>query len=137
MSAIFALCSAFSNALYLTTQHVASTSGRAGKASGLRLVALLIRSPLWLLGWGAALGAFAFQAAALKNGQLSIVQALLVTELVFGLFLRKVWIGQAVRVAAWGSAALTCAGLAAFVAVDQPQGGIPTPTAHVWAGVLA
>ena len=137
MSAIFALCAAFSNALYVATQHVASTSGRVGKASGLRLVAYLIRSPLWLFGWAAALGAFVFQAAALKNGQLSIVQALLVTELVFGLLLRKVWIGQAIRPAAWGSAALTCVGLAAFVIVDQPQGGTPTPTAHAWAGALA
>lgn len=137
MSAIFALCSAFSNALYLTTQHVASTSGRVGKASGLRLVAYLFRSPLWLFGWTAALGAFAFQAAALKNGQLSIVQALLVTELVFGLLLRKLWIGQAIRPAAWVSAAVTCVGLFVFVLVDQPQGGTPTPTAHAWAEALA
>ncbi len=137
MSAIFALCAAFSNALYVATQHVASTSGRVRKASGLRLVAYLIRSPLWLFGLGVGIGGFLFQAAALKNGQLSIVQALLVTELVFGLLLRKLWIRQAIRPAAWGSAALTCVGLAAFVAVDQPQGGIPTPTAHAWAGALA
>ncbi len=137
MSAIFALGAAFSNALYVATQHVASTSGRVGKASGLRLVAYLIRSPLWLLGWAAAVGAFAFQAAALKNGQLSIVQALLVTELVFGLVLRTVWIRQGIRPAAWGSAVLTCVGLAAFVVLDQPQGGNPTPTAHAWAGALA
>ena len=137
MSAIFALCAAFSNALYVATQHIASTSGRVGNASGLRLVAYLIRSPLWLFGWAAALGAFVFQAAALNHGQLSIVQALLVTELVFGLLLRKVWIRQAVRPAAWASAALTCFGLAVFVAVDQPQGGTPTPTAHAWAGALA
>jgi len=137
VSAIFALCAAFSNALYVTTQHVASTTGRVRKASGLRLVAYLIRSPLWLFGWAVALGAFAFQAAALKNGQLSIVQALLVTELVFGLLLRKVWIRQAIRSAAWGSAALTCVGLAAFVVVDQPQGGTPTPAAHAWVGALA
>ena len=137
MSAAFALCAAFSNALYVTTQHVASTSGRARKASGLRLVAYLLRSPLWLFGWTAALGAFVFQAAALNNGQLSIVQALLVTELVFGLLLRRVWIGQAIRPAAWGSAALTCVGLAAFVLVDQPQGGTPAPTSYAWAGALA
>ncbi len=137
MSAILALCAAFSNALYVATQHVASTSGRVGKAKGLRLLAYLIRSPLWLLGWAAGLGAFVFQAAALKSGQLSIVQALLVTELVFGLLLRKVWIGQAIRPAAWGSAVLTCVALATFVAVDQPQGGTPTPTAHAWAGALA
>jgi hypothetical protein len=137
VSAIFALCAAFSNALYVATQHVASTSGRVGKAKGLRLLTYLIRSPLWLLGWAAGLGAFVFQAAALKSGQLSIVQALLVTELVFGLLLRKVWIGQAIRPAAWGSAVLTCVALAAFVAVDQPQGGTPTPTAHAWTGALA
>jgi hypothetical protein len=137
VSVIFALGAAFSNALYVATQHVASTSGRVGKASGLRLVAYLMHSPLWLFGWAAALGAFVFQAVALNNGQLSIVQALLVTELVFGLLLRKVWIGQAIRPAAWGAAALTCVGLAAFVLVDQPQGGTPTPTAHAWAGALA
>ena len=136
MSAIFALCAALSNALYVATQHVASTTGRVREASGLRLVAYLIRSPLWLFGWAAALGAFVFQAAALKDGQLSIVQALLVTELVFGLLLRKLWISQAIRPAAWGSAALTCVGLAAFVVVDQPQGG-PTPASHAWAGALA
>jgi hypothetical protein len=65
------------------------------------------------------------------------VQALLVTELVFGLLLRKLWIRQAIRPAAWGAAALTCVALAAFALVDQPQGGIPTPTAHAWAGALA
>ncbi len=137
VSSIFALCAAFSNALYVATQHVASTSGRVGKASGLRLVAYLLRSPLWLLGWAAAVGAFAFQAAALQDGQLSVVQALLVTELVFGLVLRTVWIGQTIRPAAWASAVITCVGLAAFVVLDQPQGGTPTPSTHAWAGALA
>ncbi|MGO9488665.1 MAG: DMT family transporter [Solirubrobacteraceae bacterium] len=137
MSTVFALCAALSNALYVATQHVASTRGRVGRASGLRLVGYLLRSPLWLFGWTAAIAAFVFQAAALNNGQLSIVQALLVTELVFGLLVRKVWIGQTIRAAAWASAALTCAGLATFVLVDQPQGGSPTPTVHAWAAVLA
>ncbi len=136
-SVICALAAALSNALYLTTQHLASTSGRSARASGLRLVASLLRSPLWLFGWVAAIGAFVFQAAALNNGQLSIVQALLVTELVFGLALRKLWIRQDVRPAAWGSAALTCAGLAAFVLIDEPQGGTASPSAHAWLGVLA
>ena len=96
------------NALNVATQHIASTSGSRREASGLRLALYLARNPLWLFGWAAGLGGFAFQAAALDKGQLSIVQALLVTELVFGLLLRKVWIGQTIRRAAWGSAALTC-----------------------------
>ncbi len=137
MSAVFALMAAFSNALFVTTQHVASTSGRPARASGLRLAASLMRSPLWLFGWAAGLGAFVFQAAALKDGQLSLVQALLVTELVFGLVLRKVWVGQSIRPAAWGSAALTCVGVAAFVAIDEPQGGTAYPTPHAWVSALA
>ena len=137
MSALFALCAAFSNALFVTTQHVASTSGRIGRASGLKLVGELIRSPLWLFGWAGGLGGFLFQAAALKNGQLSVVQALLVTELVFGLLLRRAWLKQTIRSAAWASAALTCAGVGFFVVVHQPEGGTPTPSTHAWAGVLA
>jgi len=137
VSVIFALGAALANALFVTTQHLASTSGERAKASGLRLVASLIRSPLWLLGWAAGLGAFALQAAALKNGQLSAVQALLVTELVFGLVLRRFWIGQEITRAAWGSAALTCTALAAFVLIDQPEGGTSMPSGHAWAAVLA
>jgi hypothetical protein len=137
VSVLLALCSAFSNALYLTTQHLASTSGRSARASGLHLVVSLLRSRLWLFGWVAALSAFVFQAAALNNGELSIVQAALVTELVFGLGLRRLWIRQEVRPAAWTAAAITCLGLAAFVLIDQPRGGTASPPAHVWLGVLA
>ena len=137
VSALLALCAALSNALYVTTQHVASTSGRVRRASGLRLAAYLLSSPLWLFGLAVGIGGFVFQAAALNNGQLSIVQALLVTELVFGLLLRKLWIRQTIRPAAWVAAALTCAGLALFVVVDEPQGGTPAPSAHAWVGALA
>jgi drug/metabolite transporter (DMT)-like permease len=136
VTVLFALCAAFANALFVSTQHIASTRGSVGRASGLGLVSQLLRSPLWILGWVAGLAGFVFQAAALKNGQLSIVQAVLVSELVFGLLLRRIWLHQAIRRAAWGAAALTFAGLAAFVAVDQPEGGTPTPSTHAWAGVL-
>lgn len=136
MSVLFALCAAFCNALFVTAQHVASTSGHRARASGLRLAAALFRSPLWLFGCVAAVGAFVFQAAALNHGELSIVQALLVTELVFGLALRALWIGQEVRSAAWWSAAITCVGLAAFVLIDQPHGGNPSPSRGAWLGVL-
>ena len=137
MTIVFALCAALSNALYLTTQHIASTSGRSAKTSGMRLVVSLVRSPLWLLGWLAGLGAFVFQAAALDRGQLSIVQALLVTELIFGLVLRTLWLRQIVRPAAWIAAAVTCVGLAAFVAIDEPRGGVSTPGAHAWIAAMA
>lgn len=135
MSVVFALAAAFCNALYVATQHIAST-GAPAKASGLRLVAYLFRSPLWLFGWAVAIGAFVFQAAALAHGELSIVQALLVSELVFGLVLRRLWLGQSIRSAAWASAALTCVALAAFVTIDRPEGGTSMPTDAAWVSAL-
>jgi hypothetical protein len=137
VSTIFALGAAFWNAVFAATQHVGSTSGRAASASGLRLVVQLFRSPLWLFGWAAAIAGFVFQALALNNGQLSIVQALLVTELVFMLVLRRIWIRQTIRPVAWGSAALTCIGLAAFLIIDQPRGGVQTPTPAAWTEAVA
>jgi hypothetical protein len=49
-------------------------------------------------------GSYVFQAVALHNGPMSVVQPVLVTELVFVLVLRRVWIGQDVtRAAAHGT----------------------------------
>jgi len=136
VSIFFALLAAFSNAANVVTQHIAST-GDPAKSSGWRLVIYLFRNPLWLLGWAALLGAFVFQALALNDGQLSVVQTLLVTELVFALVIRKMWIHQSIRPLAWFSAALTCLGLGVFIAMAEPQGGNPTPSSGAWLSSLA
>ena len=96
--------------------------------SGWRLVLYLFRNPLWLLGWVALAAAFLFQALALHDGEVSIVQPLLATELVFVLVLRRVWIHQSILPVTWGGAALTCAGLVVFIVAGEPRGGHPTPT---------
>ena len=128
---VFALLAALSNAVNEATQHVASTAAPS-RSSGWRLVVYLFRNPLWLFGWVALIGAFVFQALALNKGQLSIVQPVLATELVFMLVLRRVWIHQSIRPVTWAAAAVTCAGLAVFVIAGQPGGGQPTPTSKHW-----
>ncbi len=143
---LYALLAAFCNALNVATQHVASTSDPR-RSKGWRLVRYLFTSPLWLFGWVAVAGAFVFQALALNAGQMSVVQPLLVTELVFVLVLRRVWIHQTIRQITWWSAALTCLTVAIFVALSEPQGGTTAPSGGVWiaatlatvglAGVLA
>ncbi len=115
----------------MATQHVASTSD-ARHSKGWQLVWYLAKNPLWLVGWIALIGAFVFQAIALHNGQISVVQPLLVTELVFSLVLRKVWIRQNITTAAWVSAAFTCASVAVFIGVAEPHGGIATPSSGAW-----
>ena len=146
MVIVFALLAALSNAVNEATQHIASTTAPR-RSSGWRLVVYLFRSPLWLFGWVALAGAFVFQALALHDGLISIVQPLLATELVFMLALRRFWIHQSIRPITWGAAALACVSLTMFIIAGQPGGGQPTPTSHHWisagvaccagAGVLA
>ncbi|HUK73319.1 MAG TPA: DMT family transporter [Streptosporangiaceae bacterium] len=131
LTVAFALAAAFSNAVNLMTQHSASISAPK-REKGWRLVAYLVRQPLWLLGCVAAVGSFAFQALALHNGQLSVVQPILVTELVFVLVLRRVWIRQDVARAAWAAVLVVCVALAVFLAVAEPTGGHPTPERAEW-----
>ena len=135
LTVVFALAAAFSNAVNLMTQHSASV-GAPKREKGWRLVAYLIRQPLWLLGWIAAVGGFAFQAVALHYGQLSVVQPILVTELVFVLVLRRVWIRQDVARAAWTAVLVVCGALAVFLTVAEPTGGHPTPETAEWLSAL-
>jgi hypothetical protein len=136
LTILFALAAAFANAVHLMTQHAAS-HGASKIHRGWGLVAFLIRQPLWLLGWVAAAGGFAFQAVALHSGQLSIVQPLLVTELVFTLLLRRFWVHQHIAKTAWTAALITCAALAVFLLAAQPHGGHLQPDAADWVFSLA
>ena len=131
MVIVFSLLAALSNAVNEATQHIASTAAPS-RSSGWRLVVYLFRNPLWLFGWVALAAAFVFQALALHNGLISIVQPLLATELVFMLALRRVWIHQSIRAITWAAGAVTCVGLTVFIAAGQPGGGQPTPTSKHW-----
>jgi hypothetical protein len=135
VSVLFALAAAFSNALNVVTQHVASTAA-SPRDKGWRLALYLVRNPLWLLGVGAMIASFVFQALALYNGRLSVVQSILVSELVFSLVIGRLWLRRAVVAAAWGSALLTSAGLAVFLVMSEPKGGHEGATAGAWLPAL-
>jgi drug/metabolite transporter (DMT)-like permease len=131
MVIVFALLAALSNAVNEATQHVASIAAPR-QSSGWRLVVYLFRNPLWLFGWIALAGAFVFQALALHDGQVSVVQPLLATELVFMLVLRRVWIHQSIRPITWGASVVTCVSLTVFILAGQPGGGQHTPDSKHW-----
>jgi drug/metabolite transporter (DMT)-like permease len=116
---VFALAAALANEVNLMTQHKASI-GAPKRVKGWRLALYLPRQPLWLLGVAAAVGSFLFQALALHHVPMSVVQPLLITELIFTLVLRWVWIGQDVARAAWASVSVVCVTLAVFLAVGEP-----------------
>ena len=131
LAVAFALAAAFSSAVNLITQHAASISAPK-RQKGWRLALYLLRQPLWLIGWAAAAGTFVFQALALHNGPMSVVQPVLITELVFVLALRRLWIHQHIAAAAWSSVLVVCLALAVFLIAAEPSGGNPVPATKQW-----
>ncbi len=114
LALLFGLLVALSNAVAVTTQHVASRAIASGTAPS-QLLRRLVTSPLWLLGWIALGGSLLFQALALHFGSLSVVQPLLVSELVITLVVRRVWLRQSISTSAWRWSALTSASLGCFL----------------------
>ena len=131
LAILFALLTAATNAIAVTTQHIASTR-KQDHASHWRLVVFLFRQPLWLLGWVALFGSLIFQALALHFGPMSEVQPLLVVELIAVLLFRRFWIHQGVRRLAWFSASVTVVGLALFLVAGSPRGHANVPSSSHW-----
>jgi drug/metabolite transporter (DMT)-like permease len=95
-------------------------------------MAHVLRRPVWYLGLLSMVGAFLFQVAALGQGGLTLVQPLLVTELVFLVLILRVWFG---RPLGWREAVgvgLTVAGLSTFLAVSDQGGGDVVPNTVGW-----
>ena len=131
MTILFALLTSLTNALAVTLQHIASTSD-IEQSKGWTFVKYLLRHPLWLLGWLALCGSLIFQALALHFGPLSLVQPILVTELILALVLRQLWLHQSIRGITWLAAIVTAAGLVIFLVVTAPRGSSFLPTSSAW-----
>jgi drug/metabolite transporter (DMT)-like permease len=120
----------------LLQQRAASSRPGDGGVS-VRLLLDLVRDRTWLAGIGMALLSYGFQSTALAFGPLSLVQPLIVTELMFAIPLsarihrmrlgRREWIG----------ALLTAGGLATAIAAAQPQPGHPVAALGGWLRILA
>ncbi len=131
LAILFGLLTALSNALAVSSQHIASTRGTESM-SGWRVVRHLLVQPLWLAGWVAMGGSLVFQSLALHFGAVSVVQPLLVSELIIALVLRRLWLGQAIRATTWWAALVTGAGLVAFLAAAAPSAGRLVPSTRDW-----
>jgi len=87
-----------------------------------RLLVLLVRRPLWLLGLAAQFGGFVAHAVALRFGPLAIVQLLVATELIVSVVLISVWSGRRLNRSSWAAALTVVAGTATFLALTSPSG---------------
>jgi drug/metabolite transporter (DMT)-like permease len=83
----------------------------------------LLRRPLWWAGTAAAIAGFVFQALALANGSLLLVQPILVSALLFALPLSARLAHRRVTRAEWAWAVLLTVALAVFVVLAKASPG--------------
>lgn len=133
----FALLAALLFAVSWVAQQRAAAAVPDEQARGLRLIARLVRSPLWWAGFVGDVGGFVAQAAALAFGSLLLVQPLIVTSLLFALPLGARFAGRVLRRSDLGWAALLTVALAAFVVVGNPNEGRSTPPIGHWIPTIA
>jgi drug/metabolite transporter (DMT)-like permease len=103
-------------------QRVAQSVPSDGDLSG-PTVTSVVRQPLWWAGILAAVAGYVFQALALANGSLLLVQPLLVSSLLFALPLSARLCHQRITGFEWAWAIVLTVALAAFVLVGQPREG--------------
>ena len=131
MQVVLALISALLFALGTVLQQKAGMGALAsGTSSG--LLVRMARHRLWLGGIGCDVAGFIAQAAALRLGQLAVVQPLLVLSVVFALPLGARLSHQRVGLREAAAAALVVAALAGFLAIARPSGGRSEASLSAW-----
>ncbi|MFE1323851.1 DMT family transporter [Streptomyces sp. NPDC058741] len=88
-----------------------------------RLLIDLVKVPRWLGGIALMVAGMALGAAALGQGELSLVEPLLATNLLFALALSRRQTRQPLGRQGWAGLLLLGGGVTAFIVAGQPQGG--------------
>jgi drug/metabolite transporter (DMT)-like permease len=91
----------------------------------LRLLVHLMRSGEWLLGIVLMIGGMVLSALALAYGEISLVEPLTATNLLFALALSRWLSGCPLGRHGWAGAALLALGVSAFIVAGEPSGGGP------------
>jgi drug/metabolite transporter (DMT)-like permease len=119
-----ALGSAFCFGLTGALQHAAARRVAARPALHPSLLLDLGRQPVWLLSLLANIGGSALQLLALATGPLVLVEPLLVTGLLFAVLIRSYMARKPPRASVLIGASMCGAGLATFLLVSRPTGGV-------------
>ena len=122
MPYLLALCSAFCAALGAAYQDREITSFSDEQAKGLRLIWASVAKPMWWLGLAVMVGSPVFQYLALRVGNLTQVQPMLTTELLFVLGIIVVTHHQRPGRLEWTGATGIVVGLALFLVAADSTG---------------
>ncbi|HET7386106.1 MAG TPA: DMT family transporter [Nocardioidaceae bacterium] len=117
-------------------QQKAASRRPSGERMSIRLMARLVADRVWLLGIGLAVVSYGFQAIALTFGPLTLVQPLIVSELLFAVpvsvRLRKLRL----RPRDWGAILSVVAGLTVGIVAADPGKGNPVQPITMWAPAI-
>ncbi|MFI6015666.1 DMT family transporter [Streptomyces sp. NPDC051243] len=91
-----------------------------------RILLDLMKVPRWLGGIGLMVVGMALGAMALGQGEISLVEPLLATNLLFALMLSRRQTKQPLGRQGWTGLALLAGGVTAFIVAGQPHGGTAT-----------
>jgi len=98
----------------------------------IKLIAYLVRQPVWLAGVGSMILGFVFQITALHFGTLALVQPILASELLFVFGYMAIIGAQPVRRRDWMASAAMALGLGLFLFTANPSGGHLHAPALMW-----
>lgn len=133
MAEILALVAAFCFALAATLQQKGALGLGEVSLGSPKSFLNLVKQTWWLLGTIALLVGYAFQAVALANGRLAVIQPLLVTTIVFALPLGYFLTSQIINRREVLGAAVVVLGLAVFTVVGDAGDGKDNAPADEWA----
>jgi drug/metabolite transporter (DMT)-like permease len=88
-----------------------------------RLLLDLLRMPLWLLGIATMVAGQVLGALALAHGQVSLVEPLTATNLLFAMALSRWLSRQPLGSSGWSGVILLALGVTAFIVAGRPSGG--------------
>ena len=137
IAAVLALGAAFFIAIGNVAHQRAARGVTDQPAGNMALFLRLLRDRRWLLGSVASVLGFGLQAAALAEGSVLLVQALLVTALLFALPINARLSATPVSRAQWVWAVLLAVSVAVIVTVGNPAAGQSRVGPQAWAVVAA
>jgi drug/metabolite transporter (DMT)-like permease len=127
-----ALGAAFSNAVISVLQRMGVEDAKEEDTLRLSLLAHALKRKVWLAGFALMIVSFILQALALHFGRLSQVQPILVTEILFLVFILSTRFGYRVGPREWLGVGMASAGLAGFLVFAAPIGGNQLPANLDW-----
>ncbi|QYC45858.1 hypothetical protein Nocox_41585 [Nonomuraea coxensis DSM 45129] len=131
-AALLAVLAGLCNAASSVLQRRAALTVPQDPPARMGLILALVRKPVWLWGIAALIGGFLFQAAALSQGAIALVQPVLVVELPFTMIILSMAFGIVLDRSTWLAIGALSAGLAIFLVAADPDVGRWVPDAIGW-----